>query len=171
MARVEKRMRVQLLKQVLSLVSEEEVEEIVRAPEAPASEKTERVPGKHILLIEDSTSLRLYLRKALEQGLPGYQVKEAAEGNAALKMMTACEIRMVITDLQMPGMDGETFLQHLQRDPAHADKPVIVLSGNIPTYMIPVLKARPNYRLMFKPTTAEKVVQMARDLMFCLPNP
>jgi len=59
---------------------------------------------RQILLVDDDESLRSFLRTMLE--LAGYQVTEASNGAEALNLFTLGEFELVITDFEMPVMDG-----------------------------------------------------------------
>jgi CheY-like chemotaxis protein len=67
-----------------------------------------------ILVADDETGVRAFLRAALEDG--GYQVTEAADGKEALRQARAGQVDLVITDLVMPGQEGIETIQALRRD-------------------------------------------------------
>jgi CheY-like chemotaxis protein len=82
----------------------------------------------HILIVEDDPATRLSL--ALLLSAEGYIVDEAADGGAALvRSYLGPPPRLVILDLQMPGMDGWQFLAARHREPALAAVPVLVLTA------------------------------------------
>jgi two-component system, OmpR family, response regulator len=66
-----------------------------------------------ILVVDDNAVIRMLLRVALEG--EGYEVIEAADGAEGLQRYQAAPTDLVITDLQMPGMDGLELLQALRR--------------------------------------------------------
>ncbi len=63
-----------------------------------------RSRGRHILLVEDDESLRECLRMILE--LAGYRVAEASNGAEAMRLFILGQFDLVITDFEMPVMDG-----------------------------------------------------------------
>ena len=65
--------------------------------------------AKTILIVDDSTSLRQIVKMALD-GM-GYDVLEAADGQAALALLDGREIGLVISDLNMPKMNGFEFVK------------------------------------------------------------
>ena len=79
-----------------------------------------------ILIIDDDAALRVFLRTVLEQ--EGYDVVEAANGAEGLQQYQAIPPDLVITDLQMPVMDGLELLRALR----HVVPPptVLALSGD-----------------------------------------
>lgn len=83
---------------------------------------------KKLLVVDDSESIRNSLKFSL--GLKGYNVLTAAEGEEALRYLKADpEIGLLITDLQMPGMDGKQLLKAIRSDTTLAKLPVIVLTA------------------------------------------
>ncbi len=65
-----------------------------------------------ILIVDDDASIRLLLRSYLEA--KGYVCKVACDGNEALAILEQCQIHLLITDLDMPRMDGKKLLQQVR---------------------------------------------------------
>jgi CheY-like chemotaxis protein len=78
-----------------------------------------------ILIIEDHTSVRMLLVRVLEDA--GYQVFEAADGRQGLERFRAQPVNLVITDLEMPEMNGLEVILELTR--VFLDVKVIAMSG------------------------------------------
>ena len=81
-----------------------------------------------ILLIDDQESVRMVLKRVLENA--GYQVAEAANGREGLNLFRATSPDLVITDLEMPDMDGLELFWELTSD--FPDVKVIAMSGAPP---------------------------------------
>ncbi|MBF0138141.1 MAG: response regulator [Magnetococcus sp. DMHC-1] len=79
-----------------------------------------------ILTVDDSVSIRKMIVINLENA--GYKVIEAKDGVEAIAKMAETPVDLVITDLNMPHMDGLTLLQHLRADPAHHFTPILLLT-------------------------------------------
>jgi two-component system chemotaxis response regulator CheY len=67
---------------------------------------------KHVLIVDDAALVRAYYRQALEQA--GYQVDEALNGLEALEKVLLHRFDLLIVDVNMPQMDGMTFLRTLR---------------------------------------------------------
>ena len=82
---------------------------------------------KTILTVDDSPSIRMLLRFALSG--QGYAVAEAEDGVAALEWLAANERPdLMITDINMPRMDGFDLVETVRAQGPHADLPILVLS-------------------------------------------
>ncbi len=94
-----------------------------------AARPTDFTPGagECVLVVDDESSVRYLVRQALEFG--GYRVLEAATGaDGAAQLSSHCdEVRLVITDLMMPALDGRGMLRAIRA--ASHDVPVLVMTG------------------------------------------
>jgi two-component system chemotaxis response regulator CheY len=82
---------------------------------------------KRVLVVDDASLVRLYYRKALE-GV-GFDVLEALNGLEALEVLMSQPVDLLIVDVNMPRMDGVTFLKTLrQRELPLSSIPALVTS-------------------------------------------
>ena len=83
--------------------------------------------SRTVLVVDDSVSMRLLVSMALTE--LGFSVVEAPDGVAALsKAGTIKKLDLVVTDLNMPNMDGITFVQRLRSVSAFKFIPVLLLT-------------------------------------------
>lgn len=82
--------------------------------------------GKTILIVDDSTSLRQVVGIALKGA--GYEVIEGCDGKDALTKLDGRKIHLIISDVNMPNMDGISFVKALKQIPAYKFTPVIMLT-------------------------------------------
>lgn len=82
--------------------------------------------GKTILIVDDSSSMRQVVSMTLKQA--GYEVIEAHDGKHALSKLAGQRIHLVISDINMPNMDGITFVQEMKKIAAYKFVPVIMLT-------------------------------------------
>lgn len=82
--------------------------------------------SKVILVVDDSASIRQVVGIALRGA--GYTVVEATDGSDALKKLDGQKINLVISDVNMPNMDGITFVKEMKQKPNYKFTPVIMLT-------------------------------------------
>ncbi len=82
--------------------------------------------AKTILIVDDSASVRSVVGIALRGA--GYQVIEGRDGVDALSKLTGQKVHLIISDVNMPNMDGITFLKNVKALPAYRFTPVIMLT-------------------------------------------
>jgi two-component system chemotaxis response regulator CheY len=83
--------------------------------------------AKTILVVDDSSSMRSVVRIALSHC--GYSVIEASDGKQGLEQLAkAGRVHLIVSDVNMPNMDGITFVSTLKLDPKHRLTPVIMLT-------------------------------------------
>ncbi|MBI5439105.1 MAG: response regulator [Nitrosomonadales bacterium] len=82
--------------------------------------------AKTVMIVDDSASLRQVVGIALRSA--GYDVIEGCDGKDALSKLTGQKVHLVISDVNMPNMDGITFVKNLKQIPAYKFTPVIMLT-------------------------------------------
>jgi two-component system chemotaxis response regulator CheY len=81
---------------------------------------------RKVLIVDDSVSMRQMVSFTLRSG--GFEVIEAGHGQEALDKLKSVAVDLVVTDLNMPVMDGITLIQHLRQQPAMKSKPILMLT-------------------------------------------
>lgn len=81
---------------------------------------------KKVLVVDDSISMRQMVTFTLRQG--GFDVVEAEHGQDALDKLTGATVDLIITDLNMPVMDGITLIQNVRKQPTFKTKPILMLT-------------------------------------------
>jgi two-component system chemotaxis response regulator CheY len=101
---------------------------VAGAGKSPAWRQTspETAAMASILAVDDSITMRQMTRIALQGG--GHDVVTAEDGLSALDIARSTAFDLVITDLQMPDMDGITLIGELRKLPAMRDRPMLVLT-------------------------------------------
>jgi two-component system chemotaxis response regulator CheY len=82
--------------------------------------------AKTIMIVDDSASLRQVVSIALKGA--GFDVIEACDGKDALSKLTGQKVHLIISDVNMPNMDGLTFVKQAKQLPAYKFTPVIMLT-------------------------------------------
>lgn len=82
--------------------------------------------AKTIMIVDDSASLRQVVGIALRGA--GYDVIEAGDGQDALRKLTGGKVHMILSDVNMPNMDGISFVKAVKQLPAYRFTPIAMLT-------------------------------------------
>jgi len=117
--------RITLVVDAYALIAKEHPEWFTRKSHAGEDEQTRENPT--VLIVDDSPFIRAIERSYLEP--EGYHVYEANNGDEALKTMNANSIDVVITDVEMPKMDGLELTRNIRAQERFRKLPVVVVSS------------------------------------------
>jgi two-component system chemotaxis response regulator CheY len=82
---------------------------------------------KTILIVEDSTTTRSLIRAVIEE-LGDYENVEASSGFEALKLLPLQEFDLIITDINMPDINGLELISFVRNNPRYKNLPIIIVS-------------------------------------------
>jgi two-component system, chemotaxis family, chemotaxis protein CheY len=82
--------------------------------------------AKRVMTVDDSRTMREMVAFTLRKA--GFEVSEAEDGRHALKVLQTTPADVVITDLNMPNMDGVTLIRTLRADPKWRAVPILMLT-------------------------------------------
>ena len=82
--------------------------------------------GKMIMIVDDSASLRQVVGIALKGA--GYDVLEASDGKDALSKLTGQKVNLIVSDVNMPNMDGITMVEEVKKLPQYKFTPIMMLT-------------------------------------------
>jgi two-component system, chemotaxis family, chemotaxis protein CheY len=83
----------------------------------------------NILVVDDSAAIRKILQRVLRQtGMAIQTIHEAGDGEEALKLLESNKVDLVLTDINMPKMDGLALLAALKHSAEWADVPVVMIT-------------------------------------------
>ena len=85
------------------------------------------MPEHNFLVVEDSPTMRQLISFALKR-IPGSRIFEANDGIDALKKLSTQKFDIILTDINMPIMDGLKLVKRVRTDPVHKDVPIIVIT-------------------------------------------
>jgi two-component system chemotaxis response regulator CheY len=118
--------------------------------------------GKTILHAEDSPSVRRWVAEQLSD--PDVKVVSVADGAAALHVMRESPIDLLLTDLEMPELDGLALVAAVRELPAYRFLPVLILSSRRPTDVEPERRQGVTGWIV-KPTDPEHLRRWVRRLL------
>ena len=82
--------------------------------------------AKTIMIVDDSASIRQVVGIALRAA--GYDVLEGCDGKDALARLTGQKVHLIISDVNMPNMDGISFVKAVKQNPTYKFTPIIMLT-------------------------------------------
>ena len=82
--------------------------------------------AKNVLVVDDSSSVRQVVGIALKSA--GYDVIEAVDGKDALSKLTGQKVHLIISDVNMPNLDGTTFVKEVKKLANYKFTPIIMLT-------------------------------------------
>ena len=82
-----------------------------------------------VLLVDDERLLLVSLTRALRVQRPDWVIDTASDGVQAMALLRSQPVDILVTDIQMPGMDGMALLAQVRRDPDLARLPLILISA------------------------------------------
>jgi two-component system chemotaxis response regulator CheY len=119
---------------------------------------------KTILVIDDASLVRLFYRTALQAA--GFRVQEALNGIEALERLMAAPVDMLIVDVNMPQMDGFTFLRLIrQKELPISSIPALITSTESGAKDFEAARAAGANYYLVKPIDTDRLVEFAA--MFC----
>jgi len=115
------------LQEALRWLPDAQTETSIANASVDAMVQSRTATGQRILVVDDNSDMRQYVRRLLEES--GYDVVVVADGEAALHAVRTQPINLVLTDVMMPKLDGFGLIARLREDLRTATVPVILLSA------------------------------------------
>lgn len=120
--------------------------------------------SKHILIVDDSKTVRNLVAFIMKK--EGFKVTTAEDGYDGLeKLYSAERVDLVISDVNMPRMDGFTFIRTVREQEAYRDLPIVVLSTEGQEKDIQLGMSLGANLYMVKPAQPEKMVKNIKMLL------
>ncbi|MFB2550014.1 response regulator [Ensifer soli] len=116
-----------------------------------------------ILTVDDSASIRMTTKITLSNA--GYKVTEAVDGLDGLNKAKSGQFDLIVTDLNMPNMNGIRMIEELRKSPAHTGIPIIFLTTESDADMKAKAKAAGATGWITKPFDPETLVKIARKVL------
>lgn len=118
---------------------------------------------KTILLVDDSATLLMSMQAILKKA--GYVVETAPGGDAALKKLQTLKPNLMITDLNMPGMDGITLIREVKKQPAFRFMPVLMMTTESQQEKRTEARTAGATGWLVKPVQPEQLLEVLKKLL------
>ena len=116
-----------------------------------------------ILTVDDSPSIRMAIKIALTNA--GYSVAEAGNGVEGIEKAKAGAFDLIITDLNMPVMDGLTMIEEMRRIPDQMGVPIVFLTTESDGAMKERAKAAGATGWLTKPFDPDQLIRIAKKVL------
>jgi two-component system chemotaxis response regulator CheY len=116
-----------------------------------------------VLIVDDSRSIRELLSSVLVNA--GYKVTSANDGQHGLDIAQTADFDLVITDINMPLMNGIELLKSLRALPKYAFKPILILTTEYSQEMKMQGKEAGATGWMVKPFDPDKLIEIAKRIL------
>lgn len=116
--------------------------------------------SKRILAVDDSKTMREMVTFTLRSA--GFQVDEAEDGNVALGKLQAAKFDLIITDLNMPNLDGISLIKSVRAGSPHRAVPILILTTESDGAKKADGKAAGATGWLVKPFHPEKLIELVR---------
>ena len=118
---------------------------------------------KNILIVDDSESIRELVSLTLVAA--GYKVDKGSDGLEAIKLLDGREINLVITDLNMPNMDGIQLIREIRKKNEYATIPILLLTTESQASKKEEAKSAGATGWIVKPFVQEKLLEVVKKII------
>jgi two-component system, chemotaxis family, chemotaxis protein CheY len=121
-----------------------------------------------VLIVDDSAAIRKILRRVLQQAeIPLGEVYEAGDGLEAIECLKKKPVRLILSDINMPNMDGLRFLTVVKANPEWKDAAIIMITteGSQAKVLEAVQRGANGY--VRKPFTADEIKEKLAGILTC----
>ena len=125
-------------------------------------QSSENVMSKRILTIDDSKTMRDMLMLTLAEA--GFDVLQAVDGQDGLDVLVNERVDVVITDINMPRMDGYEVIRQLRKNPSHKTTPILVLTTESEADKRNLAREAGATGWMVKPFDPDRLVETVRKV-------
>ena len=126
--------------------------------------KSKPAAGENILVVDDEHGIRLLHTRYIKRVLPNANVLHASDGTEALQLARKFHPHMIISDNDMPDLDGLELVRNLKADPATSDIPIIIVTGQDSDSNREALKQCGVTAILNKPATPEQIAKVLRSI-------
>jgi CheY-like chemotaxis protein len=123
-------------------------------------------PGtsENILVVDDEHGMRMLHTRYIKRILPDANVLHASDGAEALQLAREFNPKLIISDNDMPDIDGEEMVRKLKSDPMTANIPIIIVTGQDSDANREALKQYGAYAVLTKPITPEQLSEILKNI-------
>ncbi len=119
--------------------------------------------SKYIMIVDDSATIRQTVKLTLIKA--GYEIIEANDGKDALNKLNGKKVHLIISDVNMPNMDGITLLKEIKKTASHKFVPIMMLTTESQTAKVQEGKLAGAKAWLVKPFRPEQLLSAVNKLI------
>jgi two-component system, chemotaxis family, chemotaxis protein CheY len=122
--------------------------------------------SSRLMIVDDSPVMRSFIRRVVQiSGFPIQEIHEATDGLDALEQLQRSPADLVLTDINMPRMDGEELIRAIKTDSRLCDIPIIVVSTDATQHRVESLLHLGARGYLAKPFPPERLSELLEGLL------
>ena len=119
-----------------------------------------------VLVVDDSPAMRALIKKILSSsGLPIELIVDASDGVEGLSRLRENPVNLILSDINMPNMDGEEFIRQVRSDKNYREVPVLMITTDNSTARVLRLRQLGAQGYICKPFTPEMIKEKVLSVM------
>ena len=119
-----------------------------------------------VLVVDDSPAMRALIKKILSSsGLPIELIVDASDGVEGLCQLRENPVNLILSDINMPNMDGEEFIRQVRSDKNYREVPVLMITTDNSTARVLRLRQLGAQGYICKPFTPEMIKEKVLSVM------
>ncbi len=123
--------------------------------------------NENILVVDDEQGMRMLHTRYIKRVLPDANVLHASNGAEALQLAREFNPKVIISDNDMPDVDGKDLVRNLKLDPMTANIPIIIVTGHDSDANREALKQYGAAAILTKPITSEQLLDIIKNIETC----
>ena len=122
--------------------------------------------GKHVLIVDDSATMRKIVMRSIRQaGIEVADFQEAGDGVEGMKAVESARFDLILSDVNMPNMNGLEFVKSVRAKLADAAPPIVMITTEASDEVLSELRANGAKGYLKKPFTPEKLQEVIGPLL------
>ena len=120
--------------------------------------------GETILVVDDEHGIRVLHSRYIKRVMPDVNIIHASDGAEAYQLARECNPKVIVSDNDMPGLDGQELVRNLKADPLTCDIPVVIVTGHDSDANRDALKHFGATVVLNKPVTPELLAEVLKNI-------
>jgi CheY-like chemotaxis protein len=126
--------------------------------------KSRPLKGENILVVDDEHGMRVLHARYIKRAMPNANIVHASDGTEAYQLARECNPKIIISDNDMPDIDGQELVRNLKADPMTCDIPIVIITGQDSNSNRELLKQYGVLTVLNKPVSPEQIANVLEKI-------